>query len=197
MIPQQHIRSPMSISTVLPNIPAHHCLTTDSNVEHNRLEMQAKALEQLMSNEAFLAPVHQPKRILDVGCGTGRSTVQLAEKFPDAQIIGVDLSVVPALHPKPKNVEYIQGDVRELIKSGSESFVPASFDYIYSRLLSLGMTDWQGHLHQISSVLAQGGWLEVQEMEFGHWNEAGESISEDVPAFPVFLDLLRTPSVQP
>lgn len=34
----------------------------------------------------------QPKRILDLGCGTGSTTVLLQEAFPQAQVIGLDLS---------------------------------------------------------------------------------------------------------
>ena len=33
-----------------------------------------------------------PKRILEIGCGTGKNLVELAERFPKAQIIGLDLS---------------------------------------------------------------------------------------------------------
>lgn len=34
----------------------------------------------------------EPKDILDVGCSTGLSTIKLAQAFPSARIIGVDLS---------------------------------------------------------------------------------------------------------
>lgn len=35
---------------------------------------------------------YQPKRILDVGCSTGLSTLKLHESFANAEIIGADLS---------------------------------------------------------------------------------------------------------
>jgi ubiquinone/menaquinone biosynthesis C-methylase UbiE len=34
----------------------------------------------------------QPRRILDLGCGTGSTTRLLKQKFPNAEVIGVDLS---------------------------------------------------------------------------------------------------------
>jgi ubiquinone/menaquinone biosynthesis C-methylase UbiE len=34
----------------------------------------------------------QPKRILDIGCSTGLSSLKLHESFPNAEIIGMDLS---------------------------------------------------------------------------------------------------------
>jgi ubiquinone/menaquinone biosynthesis C-methylase UbiE len=38
------------------------------------------------------ARVTQPRRILEVGCGTGRNLVSLRRRFPQAEITGVDLS---------------------------------------------------------------------------------------------------------
>jgi ubiquinone/menaquinone biosynthesis C-methylase UbiE len=34
----------------------------------------------------------EPRRILDLGCGTGASTLAFAERFPGAELVGVDLS---------------------------------------------------------------------------------------------------------
>jgi ubiquinone/menaquinone biosynthesis C-methylase UbiE len=34
----------------------------------------------------------QPRRILDLGCGTGSTTVMLKQAFPEAEVIGLDLS---------------------------------------------------------------------------------------------------------
>ena len=131
----------------------------------------------------------RPRRILDVGCGTGRATVQLAEKFPDAQVIGIDLSPVPTVHPKPKNVEYIQGDVAQLVEAGDKPFTPGSFDYVFSRLLSFGMTDWPGYFAKISSILAPGSWFEVQEFEVGHRDGDGDWISDQMQTMRVFYEL--------
>lgn len=34
----------------------------------------------------------RPARVLEIGCGTGNNLVELARQFPDAQIVGLDLS---------------------------------------------------------------------------------------------------------
>ena len=36
--------------------------------------------------------VRNPKKILDVGCGSGNSMLLLKEKYPDAEILGIDKS---------------------------------------------------------------------------------------------------------
>ncbi|NBV41451.1 methyltransferase domain-containing protein [bacterium] len=35
---------------------------------------------------------NQPRRILDIGCGTGLHTARLAARFPDAEITAIDMS---------------------------------------------------------------------------------------------------------
>ena len=71
-----------------------------------------------MGNKPFHAPLQKPKRILDIGAGTGILTVKLGREFPDAEVIGVDISPVPNRHKKPDNVTFVQGNVLDLVKNG-------------------------------------------------------------------------------
>ena len=47
-----------------------------------------------------------PRRILEVGCGTGRNLVQLARLFPHAQLTGIDLSVSMLAVARHKTAAY-------------------------------------------------------------------------------------------
>lgn len=46
-----------------------------------------KNMLQLFSTAGF-----EPKKILDIGCSTGLSTLKLHDSFPKAEIVGLDLS---------------------------------------------------------------------------------------------------------
>lgn len=134
-----------------------------SNYEQDRLEDQAAGLAELMHGKAIHAPLENPTRIIDIGCGTGIQTCQLGAAYPHAQVFGIDLSPVPD-RPKPSNVDFIQGDIRKLINKDSR-LAAKSFDYVFSRLLVLGMTDWPGYVSDVTSLLKPGGYAEMQDFE--------------------------------
>ena len=160
-----------------------------SNPEHQRLEAQAIAFEKSMFGKVFHAPVEQPRRILDIGCGTGRATTQLAAKYLDAHVIGVDLSPVPPIHENPGNVEYIQGDIKKLVSSNDDRFREGSFDYVFHRLLVLGMTDWPGYFDDVSKLLAPGGWVEAQEIDIHTKDGDDNAVGVVNPAVLEFVHL--------
>lgn len=117
-------------------------------------------------------------------------TVKLAKLYPDAQVIGVDISAVPPIHEKPDNVQYVQGNVRELIRGADLQFAIGSFDYVFSRFLVLGMTDWPGYVDVVASLLKPGGWAELQDLEMKQWDKHGECISDSWSYFVPFRDAL-------
>jgi len=71
----------------------------------------------------------EPKRILDIGCTIGHNAVPLAQAFPDAEIIAVDVAR-PSLryaHARAKalgvnNITFVQADAENLTKYEDESF---------------------------------------------------------------------------
>lgn len=60
--------------------------------EADRLDLQHHLLRITYANKLFFAPLVNPRRVLDVGTGTGIWAVDFADDFPDCQVTGIDLS---------------------------------------------------------------------------------------------------------
>lgn len=77
----------------------------------------------------------QPKRILDLGCGTGSTTLMLKQAFPQAEVIGLDLSPYMLVMADYKaqqgglDIHWRHG------KAEATGFPDASFDVVTASLL--------------------------------------------------------------
>ena len=132
-----------------------------------------------MGGQVIHAPLPSTiDRAIDVGCGTGTTTVFLGRKFPAASVYGIDLNEVPTLHSKPANVSYIKGDILELADKDTR-LQHRSLDYVYSRLIPLGMDNWGGYINTAYNLLKSGGWLEVQELDFAFYDKDSKPIDGD------------------
>jgi ubiquinone/menaquinone biosynthesis C-methylase UbiE len=99
---------------------------------------------------------------LDVGCGSGIATLELAKCFPSAQVVGVDLAPVVELESLPPNVSFIQGAFTDLVETGV--LQKNDFDYVFQRMLVMSVVDWQKHTNAAVRLLKPGGSLEMQDL---------------------------------
>ncbi|MBE9211962.1 methyltransferase domain-containing protein [Plectonema cf. radiosum LEGE 06105] len=101
----------------------------------------------------------KPRRILDLGCGTGSTTLMLKQAFGDAQVIGLDLSPYMLLRGFHKsqsanlNIEWQQGNAE------NTSFPDETFDLVTASLLfhETPSTATQAILHECFRLLVAGG----------------------------------------
>ena len=119
------------------------------------------------------------KRILDFGCGSGASLINLSRMFPESQIVGIELEN-DLLSIARMRVEHYQLDNVELYLSPGPSQIPATigrFDFIllsavYEHLLP---TERPPILQQIWSVLNHGGVMFLEETPHRYWPMEGHT----------------------
>jgi methylase of polypeptide subunit release factors len=56
------------------------------------MDLHHEIVLQMLERKLHKAPIaNDPQRILDVGTGTGIWAIDMADKYPSAEVLGVDL----------------------------------------------------------------------------------------------------------
>lgn len=101
----------------------------------------------------------QKATVLDVGTGTGTWACQVAAQHPDSRVYGIDLQQVDP-SDMPHNVVFETVDVMT-----GFPFNTGTFDFVHSRLLIGGITDWKSYLENLFRITKKGGFVECSELE--------------------------------
>jgi SAM-dependent methyltransferase len=150
-------------------------LTTDIVVRRPRLWFLLRGLmrfqfdriapqwDSLRSSDTAYAPYEAaleqvepaPKRALDLGTGTGGAAFAIARRFPEAEVIGVDLAKRMIEHARGKLTDDLRGRVRfEVADAARLPYADVSFDLI-------GLSNMIPFFDELDRVLASGGFLIV------------------------------------
>ncbi len=102
----------------------------------------------------------QPSVVLDLGCGTGQLTRRLIERFPDATVIGVDLSE-GMLDAAAARTAEIGAGASALVRADAHHlpFAPASVDVVVCTESFHWYRDQARALGELAGVLRPGGRL--------------------------------------
>lgn len=102
-------------------------------------------------------PLEHPKRVVDLGCGPGNSTELLAERFPNAEVIGLDSSpdMLRQARARLPRCTFVQGDLA--------SWEPQpGTDLLFGNAVFQWVPDHPKVLARLLQALAPGGVLAVQ-----------------------------------
>ena len=135
--------------------------------EGSRLDFQHYVIRYALHGN-YAAPLDHPQSILDVGTGTGRWAREMAQFFPQANVIGVDV-VQPTVDEqsdrtgyelRPENYSYVTGSVLDGLPFGDRTF-----EYVHQRLLFLAIPAdrWPAVARELARVTRPGGWVELVE----------------------------------
>lgn len=105
--------------------------------------------------------------VLDSGCGTGRSSFVLAEKFPGSLIVGIDKSAarLEKAEPPRKNVIFVRAELLDFWRLALEAKWNVQFHALYypNPWPKLSLAPRRFHLHPIfPTLLSLSPWMELR-----------------------------------
>jgi trans-aconitate methyltransferase len=125
--------------------------------ENERLDLQYDILHLVLGQRAHLAPLSNPRKILDIGTGTGVWALDMAKMFPRAHVTGIDLSPIQHKSDLP-NVEWLVDD------ANNDDWGSKPYDYIHTRMMMGSFEDFREIIQRSYDHLQPGGWMESQEI---------------------------------
>src|SRR6266498_2013818 len=109
----------------------------------DRNDFQHCKFTLLMNNKLHLAPiVPSPQKILDLGTGSGIWAIEFADKYPSAEVIGVDTAAVQP-QDVPVNLQFEVDDIEN-----DWLWPKNTFDFIHVREVVLAIRNWPRLIRQ-------------------------------------------------
>jgi trans-aconitate 2-methyltransferase len=102
-------------------------------------------------------PLQQPRRVVDLGCGPGNSTALLVERFPGAEVVGLDSSadMLRSARTRLPNCGFVAADI--------VGWAPDErTDLIFANAVFQWVPDHPHVLRRLLQALPAGGVLAVQ-----------------------------------
>lgn len=132
-------------------------------------------------------PLSRPARVVDLGCGPGNSTELLADRFPQAEVVGIDNS--PAMLESAR--QRLPGVRFELADIGGWRPSQAP-DLIYANAALQWVPGHEALFPRLLSLLAPGGVLAVQMPD--NWDEPTHRAMREVALLPAFAPAIGDPA---
>lgn len=136
---------------------------------HHESVLRSHTWRTAENSAGFLLPhLQRGQLVLDVGCGPGTISADLARRVVPGSVIGIDLSLEVielarrgAEATDGLNVSFQVGDVYDL------QFADSSFDVVYAHQVLQHLSDPVRALREMRRVLAPGGLVAVRDADYG------------------------------
>jgi ubiquinone/menaquinone biosynthesis C-methylase UbiE len=150
---------------VTPSPPnANYAFPHSAANESRRLELLEHRLDPLTTRRIDRLGIGHGATCLEIGAGRGSIARWLAERVgPEGHVTATDLQVGFLEAIDLSNIEVIRHDIR------TDTFPEGSFDFVHTRAVLMHIPTDLDLLGRIVSWLAPGGWLLLEELDFGMW----------------------------
>jgi trans-aconitate methyltransferase len=116
------------------------------------------AVRLTLENKLFLAPIENPSAVFDVGTGTGIWAMDCADDYPDAQVLGIDLSPIQPSFVPPN----LQFEIFDLEEPWDRN---AQFDLVHTRLMNgFSVKSWANFYEQAFLALKPVAGLKIKSL---------------------------------
>ncbi|RIB15311.1 S-adenosyl-L-methionine-dependent methyltransferase [Gigaspora rosea] len=134
---------------------------TDDIITHSQLQHN---IHRYIWQNNFSSPVDDllrkgRARVLEIGCGDGTWTIDLAKEFTWSLFTAIDTHSRFDRRVENTNVTFLKADVLDGLP-----FDPDTFDLVYMRFLSFSENQWLDKVaNEIVRVCKPGGWIEIMD----------------------------------
>lgn len=149
---------------------------------HHESVLRSHRWRTAENSAGFLLPhLREDMTLLDVGCGPGTVTTDLALHLPAGHVVGVDASATVldsarehAASRDVTNIDFQQANAYEL------PFEDASFDVVYAHQLLQHLSDPIAALREMKRVARPGGLVAVRDADYAAmtWYPASAGLTE-------------------
>ncbi|KAJ1322867.1 gliotoxin biosynthesis N-methyltransferase [Microdochium nivale] len=133
--------------------------TPNDDQQQTSVDITHHYLTILLDGKLHLVPKQDFKKVLDVGTGTGIWAIDFADVYPDADIIGTDLSPIQPSWVPP-NVRFEIDDFLD-----AWTWDSGTFDFVHMRFLFGAVPNWNDLFAKAYGVLAPGGYVQTCECD--------------------------------
>ncbi|KAF4501994.1 hypothetical protein FAGAP_1785 [Fusarium agapanthi] len=132
---------------------------TPNDEHHNEsMDINHHLLSLSLEGKLHLAPLKDDiRKVLDIGTGTGIWAIEFADEYPNAEVIGTDIS--------PIQPDWVPPNLKFEIEDCTQewTYETNSFDYVHMRYMYGSISDWSALFKEAFRVCKPGGWVESYE----------------------------------
>lgn len=125
-----------------------------------------------------------PRTVVDLGCGTGELTAELAKKWPQASVVGVDNSPEMIAKSHPFASERLRFETAEM-----ETWSPmAPVDLLFSNAALHWLREHERQIERLAGCIASGGTFALQAPN--QFREPSHAIIQEICNAPEWMPLI-------